>query len=222
MTISRSPSGNATKSHSQSWAMLWRRYIHQSSEQCPSWPKTERDIYLKKRPSSCCAIWCLPSATETVSDICVTFVAIASITANEQLAGCCCSGRQPNFAGLRRWTEGRATVTLGIGPHSSCVYFCSFYYRTQVLLAPSAVVFGRPYLPYAIGPLSVLSRLSVTLMLVLGRYFKSVSVFGTFKSVRYSVSVFKISRYQYRYSVFSHVCIILSLCVAYAWHRSQL
>ena len=36
-------------------------------------------------PTSCCAIWCLPSATKTISDICVTFVAIASITANAQL-----------------------------------------------------------------------------------------------------------------------------------------
>jgi len=35
-------------------------------------------------PTSCCAVWCLPSATQTTSDICVTLVVIASIIANAQ------------------------------------------------------------------------------------------------------------------------------------------
>jgi len=35
-------------------------------------------------PTSCCAIWCLLSVTQTVSDICVTFVVIDSIIANAQ------------------------------------------------------------------------------------------------------------------------------------------
>ena len=35
-------------------------------------------------PTSCCAIWCLPSATQTISDICVTLVIIISIITNAQ------------------------------------------------------------------------------------------------------------------------------------------
>jgi len=36
------------------------------------------DLTEKGCPSSGCAIWCLPSATQTISDICVTFVVIAN------------------------------------------------------------------------------------------------------------------------------------------------
>jgi len=36
------------------------------------------------RPAVCYAIWCLASATQTINDICVTFVVIASRIANAQ------------------------------------------------------------------------------------------------------------------------------------------
>ena len=61
-----------------------RTHQHQSNE-FSAMAVCFSDLTEQWCPSSCCAIWCLPSATETVSDICVTFVAIGSITANAQL-----------------------------------------------------------------------------------------------------------------------------------------
>ena len=42
------------------------------------------DLTEQGYPTSCCAIWCLPSATQTISDIFTTFVIIVNIMANAQ------------------------------------------------------------------------------------------------------------------------------------------
>ena len=45
------------------------------------------------------------------------------------------SGREPNFCGVEHRAPlifGRATITLGIGPHSSCLVFATCFYSVYM------------------------------------------------------------------------------------------